>query len=1173
MRLQRLDLIRYGKFTDRSVSLAAPTEHDFHLILGPNEAGKSTLRGAILDLLFGFPIRTPLDFVHAKSDLRLGAVVQQDDQTLDFLRLKANKNTLRAPDETLLPDTALEPFLAGATRAFFDKMFGLDHPRLVQGGNSILNAQDDVGQILFQSAAGLASLGRVRDALEAEADSLWAPTRSSKRAYYLARADMDAAADALKNATVHTRKWTDAHERVQELAGQLQAQRNSLIEQQARRDRLERIRRVNPILQALNDNLAQLDGLGEVISLAPDAAQTLEQALRAQAVAQHGLQFRHTELQRLEKALKDINIEDTVLGLGKEINALDAQRHQYGGHPSAIERHQGQLLQLGQQALQQLDELGLAGGQDSAAAQDGSSIDQRLRARLPALPVRKHAEQLLRDHGALAPALEAAQALLRERKAESDAIHARLHIQPVPEVSTELRGALEGAKALGDSVAAIQKATLSVQKNQLALEQALAGLGEWSRPAEQLTGLALPSAQLVAAWQAERRDLLSGSRAAAQRCDELAALADKGELRLKQYREQHHPAAPEDLHRARHRRDAVWQSIKQGATALADAAEPFEASMRGADALADQRYEKAQEAAHMLSLQHQWEQACHDLQQARQRRDASQQALDEFDERWLTASTKLGLAALPLEQLPDWLARKDRLLEADQALMLARQDLVLMQEAQQAAADRLARALAECNGRGGEGMQSRTLDGLRVEAEAYSREADAAEARQEAWQAQATQARLALDAAEHALNEALARKAVWQQAWSEAMVQIGLAPDTSPGAAEGALALITAVADTLEQMRRLRSERLDVMQAELDGFVEQAARLAHAVGMECAGADQLSYAAAFEISQLLTQRLTQSSRQQEEAAKLNRAIAAEQVEIRAAEQTLQEARAAIQPLLDRAGVDTLEALGPAIDRSDQHRVLQQNVEQARLRLQQEGDGLSQAQLQEELNSIDIAALVSQWTGLQADIEQSSQAQSDLAVQLADAERELQAMAGADDAAQAEARRQDALARMSDAAERYVKVFTAARLLRWSIDRYREEKQGPMLARASAIFEQLTLSSFERLRVDFDRHPMVLEGQRADGRCVGIEVLSDGTRDQLYLALRLAALELHLEQAPALPFIADDLFINYDDARSEAGLRALAELSRHTQVIFLSHHQALLEPARRVFGDELDVVSL
>ena len=67
--------------------------------------------------------------------------------------------------------------------------------------------------------------------------------------------------------------------------------------------------------------------------------------------------------------------------------------------------------------------------------------------------------------------------------------------------------------------------------------------------------------------------------------------------------------------------------------------------------------------------------------------------------------------------------------------------------------------------------------------------------------------------------------------------------------------------------------------------------------------------------------------------------------------------------------------------------------------------------------------------------------------------------------------------MSDVAERYVKVFTAGRLLRWSLDRYREEKQGPLLYRAGAIFSTLTSGSFSKLIVDFEREPMVLEGLR------------------------------------------------------------------------------------------------
>lgn len=103
--------------------------------------------------------------------------------------------------------------------------------------------------------------------------------------------------------------------------------------------------------------------------------------------------------------------------------------------------------------------------------------------------------------------------------------------------------------------------------------------------------------------------------------------------------------------------------------------------------------------------------------------------------------------------------------------------------------------------------------------------------------------------------------------------------------------------------------------------------------------------------------------------------------------------------------------------------------------------------------------------------------------------------------------------------------------------------------------------------------MVLEGLRADGKLVGIAGMSDGTRDQLYLALRLAALEMHLEQTLPLPFIADDLFINYDDVRAKAGFEALKSLSAQTQVIFLSHHDHLIPTVQAVFGQQVNIVFL
>ncbi len=78
-------------------------------------------------------------------------------------------------------------------------------------------------------------------------------------------------------------------------------------------------------------------------------------------------------------------------------------------------------------------------------------------------------------------------------------------------------------------------------------------------------------------------------------------------------------------------------------------------------------------------------------------------------------------------------------------------------------------------------------------------------------------------------------------------------------------------------------------------------------------------------------------------------------------------------------------------------------------------------------------------------------------------------------------------------------------------------------------------------------------------------MSEGTRDQLYLALRIAAIEDYLERAAALPVVADDLFINFDDDRAMAGLDALAGLAEKTQVLFFTHHQHLRDMAVERLG--------
>jgi uncharacterized protein YhaN len=86
-------------------------------------------------------------------------------------------------------------------------------------------------------------------------------------------------------------------------------------------------------------------------------------------------------------------------------------------------------------------------------------------------------------------------------------------------------------------------------------------------------------------------------------------------------------------------------------------------------------------------------------------------------------------------------------------------------------------------------------------------------------------------------------------------------------------------------------------------------------------------------------------------------------------------------------------------------------------------------------------------------------------------------------------------------------------------------------------------------------------------------MSTGTADQLYLALRIAAIEDYLDHAEPMPFIADDLFINFDDKRAAAGFRVLGELAKKTQVLFFTHHEHLLEVAQKALGAPISGVTL
>jgi uncharacterized protein YhaN len=173
--------------------------------------------------------------------------------------------------------------------------------------------------------------------------------------------------------------------------------------------------------------------------------------------------------------------------------------------------------------------------------------------------------------------------------------------------------------------------------------------------------------------------------------------------------------------------------------------------------------------------------------------------------------------------------------------------------------------------------------------------------------------------------------------------------------------------------------------------------------------------------------------------------------------------------------------------------------------------------------------------------------------------EFERLESSEEAALQAQKAEEAFAQLRPAVGQYLRLRLASEVLQRAIESYREKHQGPILTRAGELFLRLTAGRHSGLSTDFgDDDKQVLVAIRRNNERVQVEGLSDGARDQLFLALRLAAIEHHIRTVAPCPVIFDDLLINSDDTRALATLQVIGELAKSTQVLFFTHHRRLAE---------------
>ncbi|MBV5268848.1 MAG: hypothetical protein JZU55_01615 [Afipia sp.] len=415
---------------------------------------------------------------------------------------------------------------------------------------------------------------------------------------------------------------------------------------------------------------------------------------------------------------------------------------------------------------------------------------------------------------------------------------------------------------------------------------------------------------------------------------------------------------------------------------------------------------------------------------------------------------------------------------------------------------------------------------------------------------------------ERDLNEASAARDAAQsgladlrQAWPAAMTSIGLTGEATPAQAEAALMVWNSV--VLPQASYEREGRsVETMEADLQAFdrdvFDTVNRLAPHLKSETAQDSLMRLSVA-----LADMRNANEACKRLRDACVKRAASRKGLEVR---------RASAIPVLDEArrvlGIADGVALPDALARVLARHQLEDERTRLRRDLHEASDGRDEAVLRHEQDGLDLDQLPGD---IALETIRQEQLLKDIAVASAfnhQKQTELSTLLKGRDAASVAVERSEANAELLSLAEDWLLRAAASRLAARAIERHRAIVQDPLLARASTLFAMATSGSFTGLGIDYgDDDQPILVARRSSGEQAQVAGLSEGTRDQLFLALRLALLERRTSEP--MPFIGDDLLTSFDDERTLAGLRLLAAAGKQRQIILFTHHKHVVNLARTV----------
>jgi uncharacterized protein YhaN len=1148
MRLRRLDLTRYGRFTNESIDfgLVGLGKPDLHIVYGPNEAGKSTALAAFLDLLFGIGAQSPYNFLHAYSSMRIGGALEFNDGPREFIRIKRPQAALLDASERPIPEGAIRAELGSLDRDAYRTMFSLDDESLEEGGEDILASKGDLGELLFSASAGLAGLSRSLLAIRGEAESFYKYRgRTGGLVDLKSRlANLKAERDSIDTLAVEYARLIDVRDRATSQYEAAMAERARI---QSRVDEIQRQLTALPRLFTLRDLRNRLVPFSDV----PTAPASWKEEQRVLQDEEIKLGVRRetliAEIERLVRELEPITIDEAALGLRGRVEQLSDLRARYVTADKDLPERR---LQLGAAELSItgiLARLGREGETDLSRFVLSAAVVGRLRELIEA---RSGVESRNR-----AAKIELAEAQCRLREVQD-----KLHLLGVdPKASGDSATTM---KFLADTVATLRAADHDTRRHLAirARENATATLADrihaltpWGGDTVELIGMQCPSAATLQHWKSTLDQFRSAISAYVKDIERQTSEILRLEAESNGIIGATGVVTDQEAAAVRAGREQTWAAHRRSLDEVS--ADAFEDALRRDDLIVAGRASHMTDLAKLNQNQQTLVVATAALARTTELKEAATLAQRALLNEIKGAVRLISpcLMALTLNDLGEWLTLREQALEARDAVVAAERDLKAANSDEAMAIEKLRSALKKA---GVPHKPEASFESIwAVSHDVLDREGNVRSLRNFMDGLERDVGRRQLAAEQAALDDR-----EWIVSWETACrgCWLGEGPEVPTLATvRESLTAVAQLPSTLEQKAGL-VDRIEKMERDRQAFQAEVEALTGELGIQVDDGPILS------VAQHLVDHVRVADQERVRRDKLLDELDQARTTERALAENLAVHGQKKNAMTAFFGVSSLAEVAEKLVDLEKRDDLSSQAERTAREITGVLRTSNIAEAEIILEATDRPALDMEIITLKARFEDQDKRCHELFATRSQAIDQVETIGGDAKVAEIEERRRTTLLEIEEGAMRYLRLRTGAAAAEQALTMFRERHRSSMLAQASQAFRTISRGNYAGLVAHPDKDGETLLAMSADGSSKAADQLSKGTRFQLYLALRVAGYHEFIRTHAPVPFIADDIMETFDDIRAEEAFRLLMGMAQDGQVIYLTHHQHLCEIAKSVF---------